>query len=176
MTAKEQPRSEASTDLVSEFTDEVENYNVGVTRVATDEVGETVATLLSEPAVGVELSWDEVTLPSAVETEPTVGDLRQAKTGITEAALGVASYGSLALRQDEQGSEPISLFAETHVAVIHEDDIVPDMSAAFGRLGEEFRDLHDSFILATGPSATADMGALVQGAHGPKHVEIIVHT
>jgi L-lactate dehydrogenase complex protein LldG len=50
------------------------------------------------------------------------------------------------------------------------------MGDAFAALDEELQDMRDSFILATGPSATADMGALVQGAHGPKEVEVIIHS
>jgi L-lactate dehydrogenase complex protein LldG len=48
------------------------------------------------------------------------------------------------------------------------------MPEAFDWLGDEFRAKRDSVVLATGPSATADMGALVQGAHGPKTVDIIL--
>jgi L-lactate dehydrogenase complex protein LldG len=102
--------------------------------------------------------------------------LEAATVGITQATLGVASYGSLALRQDTVGSEPISLFVDTHIAVVREQDIVPEMGDAFAALGEELQDMRDSYILATGPSATADMGALVQGAHGPKEVEVIIHS
>jgi L-lactate dehydrogenase complex protein LldG len=163
-------------DIVDAFASEAEAYDVTVRRVATTEVQDTLAALLTDPAIGVELSWDDAALPEAVGTNPTVGELDDAHTGITEAALGVASYGSIALRQDDCGSEPISLMVDTHIAVVHEDDIVADMADAFAELGDSLRDLHDSFILATGPSATADMGALVQGAHGPKDVTIIIHS
>jgi L-lactate dehydrogenase complex protein LldG len=48
------------------------------------------------------------------------------------------------------------------------------MAAAFEWLGEVLRETRGSAVLATGPSATADMGALVQGAHGPKEVHVVV--
>jgi L-lactate dehydrogenase complex protein LldG len=160
---------------VEEFVAELERYGVTATRIGTGAVGDELASRLGDATVGVPLSWEGVGLPEAVNTTPTPSELEAATVGITEAALGVASYGSLALRQDAVGSEPISLFVDTHVAVLHEADIVPDMPAAFSSLGDAVRDAGDSFILATGPSATADMGALVQGAHGPKDVEVIVH-
>ncbi|PSQ47849.1 hypothetical protein BRD19_08355 [Halobacteriales archaeon SW_7_65_23] len=113
---------------------------------------------------------------ASVTTEPTPAELETATTGVTAASLAIADYGSVVLRADEHGSEPISLFTDHHVAVVHEDDIVPDMPAAFDWFGETLRESRDSAIIATGPSATADMGALVQGAHGPKTVEVLALT
>lgn len=174
MSKNESEHSEQAT--VDRFIDELERYNVTATRTDTAAVGEKLEGLADETTIGVDFSWEGVTLPEQVNTEPTPRDIEAATVGITEAALGIASYGSLALRQDTVGSEPISLFVDTHIAVVHQDDIVAEMADAFTTLGEEIRDLHDSFILATGPSATADMGALVQGAHGPKAVEVIIHS
>lgn len=174
MAQNEPKRSERAT--VDRFVAELERYGVAATRTETAAVGGMLEDRADGRTVGVDLSWGGVALPESVNTEPTPRDLEAATVGITEAALGVASYGSLALRQDTVGSEPISLFVDTHIAVIHEEDIVADMSDAFALLGEDLRELHDSFILATGPSATADMGALVQGAHGPKEVEVIIHS
>lgn len=173
--AKNEPKPPEK-DAVGRFIDELERYNVAATQTETAAVGETLEGLADETTVGVDFSQDGVSLPAQVNTEPTPGDLEAATVGITEATLGIASYGSLALRQDTVGSEPISLFVDTHIAVLHEDDIVAEMADAFTSLGEEIRDRRDSFILATGPSATADMGALVQGAHGPKEVEVIIHS
>lgn len=138
------------------------------------DVSETVAEVIEKPAIGTAVPWGGVALPEEVETEPTVDDLDAAVTGVTPATLAVAEYGSLVLRMDEHGSEPVSLFNDVHVAILRRSDIVPDMQAAFEWFGEELRESRDSAILATGPSATADMGALVQGAHGPKRVEVIV--
>ncbi|MFW5900663.1 MAG: LUD domain-containing protein, partial [Halodesulfurarchaeum sp.] len=46
----------------------------------------------------------------------------------------------------------------------------------FERLEAEFTAGDLSGILATGPSATADMGATVHGVHGPSEVHVIVVT
>lgn len=161
---------EAYDRFVSRATD----YDVAVTRVPSEDVAEAIATAVDEPAVGATLPWEGVSLPPAVTTDPTPAELNAAVTGVTGASLAVAEYGSLLLRADEEGSEPVSLFVDRHVAVLREEDIVPDMPAAFEWLGDELRETRDSAILATGPSATADMGALVQGAHGPKTVEVVV--
>jgi len=48
------------------------------------------------------------------------------------------------------------------------------MSDAFAWLGPRARDESIDVVLATGPSATADMGGLVHGAHGPKEVHVVL--
>ncbi len=160
--------------LVNEFETEVERYGVSVVETSPEDATATIEEQMETPAVGVPL--DMADLPEDVTTDPTPAELDTAVTGITEASLGIASYGSIGLQSDEIGSEPVSLFIDHHIALLDADDVVPDMETAFGKLGERFREQRDSTILATGPSATADMGALVQGAHGPKDVTIILLT
>jgi L-lactate dehydrogenase complex protein LldG len=53
-------------------------------------------------------------------------------------------------------------------------DIEPGVKAAYERLGDAAEAGQDTHVLATGPSATADMGALVEGVHGPHEVHVIV--
>jgi len=163
-------------DNVETFATQARGYGVDVSRHAPEEVEQAIAERIEPPAVGTSLPWEDVSLPPAVTTDPTTGELREAVTGVTPAALAVASYGSLVLRADDHGSEPVSLFNDLHLAVLQEADVVADMAAAFTWFGEELRETRDSAIIATGPSATADMGALVQGAHGPKRVEVLVVT
>ena len=161
-------------DTYDQFATEAARYGVEVTTVSSGEVSDAIAERIEPPAVGIELPWEEATLPESVETEPTPTDIEAAATGVTAASLAIADYGSIALRSDLEGSEPVSLFNDLHIAVLDRADIVPDMEAAFEWFGDELRESRDSAIIATGPSATADMGALVQGAHGPKRVEVLV--
>jgi len=157
-----------------QFASVAREYGVELTRVPPGEVADAVEAAVDPPAVGTPLPWEGASLPDGVRTHPTPAELDAAVTGVTGAALAIAEYGTLVLRADDRASEPISLFNDRHVAVVHEDDIVPEMGDAFAWFGEELRETRDSAILATGPSATADMGALVQGAHGPKEVEVVV--
>jgi L-lactate dehydrogenase complex protein LldG len=99
--------------------------------------------------------------------------LDQARTGVSAARLAIASYGSLVLDYDGAG-EAVSLLPTRHVAVVRATDVVPDMKAAFQRIGPLLRARPSSLVLATGPSATADMGALVRGAHGPETVHVLI--
>jgi L-lactate dehydrogenase complex protein LldG len=123
--------------------------------------------------VGVRLPFEGVSLPDSVQVDPTPADLRAATTGVTAATLAVADYGSILLESDPEGTEAVSLFPDRHVAVLDSRDVVPDMRTAFAELGPKLRE-GASGVLATGPSATADMGELVRGAHGPETVEVVV--
>jgi L-lactate dehydrogenase complex protein LldG len=155
---------------VNRFTDRLSDFSVRHEMVTAAAVSDRLDDIVTRPAVGVPLPDGSGDLPASVETDPSPDDLRRAETGVTPAAMGVASYGSLVLPMDREETEPVSLFADQHVAVVRTDEIVPGMADAIERLGDRIRDRRSSAILATGPSATADMGALVEGAHGPKTV------
>jgi L-lactate dehydrogenase complex protein LldG len=150
--------------------------SVGVecVRAEPETVDAVVADLVVEPAVGVPLGRADAGLPDAVTVDPTPAELQRAKTGVTPASFAVADYGSLALPSRGDGSELVALYADRHVVVVDERDIVPDMDAAFDRFDAAIRRGDDDAIIATGPSATADMGALVTGAHGPSEVTVVV--
>ena len=163
----------ASDGTYDRFAAAVGEYDVELTRVGPEEAAAAIADLIEPPAIGAPLPWDDATLPGDVRTDPTPAELDAAVTGVTGATLAVADYGSVFLPNTDDGAEPASLFPDLHVVVFREADIVPDMATAFDRLGDRLR-AGESGVLATGPSATADMGELVRGAHGPKEVHGVV--
>jgi L-lactate dehydrogenase complex protein LldG len=165
-----------SANTITTFEDTLEGLGLGVeiTRTTPDGFEDALEAAVEEPAMGAPLPFEGVSYPEWVETVPTSEDLNTAKTGISAAAIGIADYGSLVLQGKPDATEPVSLYPDLHVAVVRAEDILPDMEAAFEWLGEEFRTGHSSAIIATGPSVTADMGALVQGAHGPKNLHVII--
>ncbi|WP_144926863.1 LUD domain-containing protein [Halorubrum salsamenti] len=126
-------------------------------------------------SVGVELDGIDASLTRTdVEVDPTPAALKAATTGVTPASFAIGDYGSVVVPESPAGSDLVSLFVDRHVAIVNERDVVPDMEAAFDRFGEAFRERTQSGIIATGPSATADMGELVRGAHGPSEVHVLV--
>lgn len=160
--------------VIETFLASLDRLDVEWTRAASHDFSEVLAALLVEPAVGAPLPFDGLSMEELpIILNPTAADLEAARTGVTAARLGIADYGSLVLQGGPDSTEAASLFPELHVAVLQASDVVPDMAAAFERLARTARDGH-SAILATGPSATADMGALVRGAHGPKRVHVIL--
>lgn len=162
------------TGTVTTFEQSLDRLDVGWTRTTADELEPTLSEFVSDPAVGVRLPFDGASLPGSVTLDPTPAELDAARTGVTAASLAVADYGSVVLESTPEGAEQVSLFPDLHVAVLRADDIAPDMPAAFEWLGPRVRDSGGSAILATGPSATADMGSLVRGAHGPKDVHVVI--
>lgn len=160
---------------IDEFRDSLAEHNATSSVVEASAFREELAEHLSGPAVGVPLGFEGVSLDGLpVTLDPTPAELEAAAVGVTPAELAVADYGSVAIRADAAGAEPVSLFAETHVAVVAASDVLPDPEAAFEILDREASADRPSVVLATGPSATADMGGLVYGAHGPTNVHVVV--
>ncbi|QCC55940.1 LUD domain-containing protein [Natronorubrum bangense] len=160
-------------DTVGRFERALESLEVGVERVPAVDATERIAAVLEAPAVGVPLPFDGASQPESVTTRPTAGDLEAARTGVTPATFGIAEYGTVAIESRAVGDEPISLYPDHHVAVVAASDVVPDLGAGFDRLEDCFAD-RKSIVFATGRSATADMGDLVHGVHGPGTVSVIV--
>jgi L-lactate dehydrogenase complex protein LldG len=161
------------------FEGALEALGVTVSSTSESELEAAVTEAVTEPAVGIALDetvGDEAfsLTETPVTVDPTPVALREATTGVTGAELGIGDYGSLVLSMTEAASELVSLFVERHVAILYEEDIQPDMDAAVAELDERFNETGGSAIIATGPSATADMGALVNGAHGAREVHVII--
>ena len=171
-----------STTDTSTFTGRLDDFGVTVLEGSPGECASLIDAAAGEPAVGVPLGHSgpdaladsAASLPERVATDPTTADLRAAHTGVTAASLGIASYGSVAIEADADGTEPVSLFVDRHVVVLREVDLVPDVPDAFAWLGPKARDESVDVVFATGPSATADLGGLVHGAHGPKEVHVVL--
>ncbi|WP_440765605.1 LutC/YkgG family protein [Natronorubrum sp. DTA7] len=159
--------------LAKRFEAALADLDVSVTYTDPTEFGQILETLAREPAVGTSLPFSSISLPDWVDDEPTPASLDSATTGITAASFGIADYGSVVLPATPLGAEQVSLFPDLHIPVLREVDIVAGMPTAIDRLGPELRE-GGSAIIATGASATADMGSLVKGAHGPKDVHVVV--
>jgi len=166
-----------STSPVDSLVSAVTALDVPCERTTPEQFEATLAAHVEEPAVGVGLRDQSVSLDgTAVTVDPAPAALKAAHTGVTPAAFAVADYGSIVLPSTDDGAELVSLFVDRHVAVVDANDVVPGMEAAFERFEEHVADGAGaaSNIIATGPSATADMGELVLGAHGPSEVHVVV--
>ena len=162
-------------DVLATFEASLRRLDVDVTRTTPSTFRDDLAAVATEPAVGARLPFPGASLPDWVRTDPTPDALEAARTGVSPARLAVADYGSVALPATTDGAEPVSLFPPLHVPVVRVADVVPGMPEAFAELGPAIRADRGSVVLATGPSATADMGALVRGAHGPREVHVLLH-
>lgn len=164
------------TSVTDRFASSLAAIDVPVTRTDPAEFAAAVDAAVEGRAVGVPLDdWDaDLSLAdTVVETPPTPRLLREAETGVTPAGKAVAEHGTLVVDSDPVGTEPVSLYSPTHVAVVRESDVLPDIEAAGAHLRERFA-AGGSSVFATGVSSTGDMGALVEGVHGPKRVRVVL--
>jgi len=109
-----------------------------------------------------------------VLAEPTAEELVNSPAGVTEAFAGVARTGSVCVDVGYQLTGMASLLAPLHVVVVAAETIVPQPRDLFREDVLGGRGLQRSFVFITGPSATADMGPLVRGVHGPHRLHVIV--
>ncbi|WP_435102855.1 LUD domain-containing protein [Halarchaeum sp. P4] len=163
-----------SSSTLSTFESSLAALDVGWTRTTPDAFADDLAAVVDEPAVGVPLGIEGVSLEdTVVETPPTPRRLTEAETGVTAVGKAVAEYGTLVVDSDPEGTEPVSLYPPKHVAVVRESDVLPDVESVTDHLGERFAD-GGSSVFATGVSATGDMGAIVEGVHGPQYVHVLI--
>lgn len=162
-------------DPVDQLESTLESINVGCTRTTTDGFTDVVEAETESPAIGSPLRLEGLSLSEVpVELEPTPADIETAATGITVGAHAIASYGSVLIESTSDGDELISLFPPKQIAVLPASRISGSMSAAFEWLEGAFDAGRGSFVFVTGTSATADMGATVEGVHGPEAVHVII--
>jgi L-lactate dehydrogenase complex protein LldG len=101
-------------------------------------------------------------------------ELATCDVGITDAFAGVARTGSVCVTIDHDYAGPISLLTRLHIAVLSADVIVERPSDLFRPDCLEGKGGRRNFVFVTGPSATADMGPLVRGVHGPHQLHIVI--
>ena len=109
-----------------------------------------------------------------VLTKPSVDEMKTIRVGVTDAFCGIASTGSVCVSIGRELTGPASSLTRNHIAVLDGKNIVPRPRDVFSEEFLEGKGLHRSFSFITGPSATADMGPLVRGVHGPGKLHIIV--
>lgn len=164
-----------STGSVEEFQQSLSHLETGSTVVPPSEFESTIADLVEPPAVGAALPFDALSLADApVTLEPSPSQLRDAVTGVTGSRMGISSLGTVAIESRAGGDEFVALYPQRHVVVVRARDLRPDLTAAFEWIRAEFEADRRSLILATGPSSTGDMGALVKGVHGPERVHVVI--
>ena len=92
--------------------------------------------------------------------------------GVSRAAYGVVSTGSVVLASSPEEPRSRHLLPEVHVSLLREDALVPDLAALFAALGGR---LPSALAIVTGPSRSADIEQrLVVGVHGPREVHVVL--
>ncbi len=106
--------------------------------------------------------------------DATPDEMVHTAAGVTEAFAAVASTGSVCIDVSHERTGMVSLLAPLQIAVVAAETIVPQPRDLFRADVLDGKGLTRDFVFVTGPSATADMGPLVRGVHGPHKLHIIV--
>lgn len=132
------------------------------------------------------MAWDWRYLPAGLEAffasrgVAVSADLRDTaiRVGITGVDAALATTGSLAVSSGEGKPRAASLLPAIHVAVVRESQLIPDLEAFFESqraVGLDAFRARANTVIITGGSRTADIAQeLIQGAHGPIEVHVIL--
>jgi L-lactate utilization protein LutC len=113
------------------------------------------------------------TIPNVVRN-PSDEQLSLAQVGVTDAFAGVASTGSVCVALGPPLVATASLLVPLHIVILSAERIVSRPRDLFEPGCLRGEGLRRNLIFITGPSATADMGPLVRGVHGPHRLQILV--
>jgi L-lactate dehydrogenase complex protein LldG len=109
-----------------------------------------------------------------IVTNPTGPQITTIDACVTDAFCGIASTGSVCVPITKGLTSAVSVLSRRHVVVIDGDTIVLRPRDVFALEDPLAKRLRRNFSYVTGPSATADMGPLVIGVHGPGKLDIII--
>ncbi|MFB6254293.1 MAG: LUD domain-containing protein [Halobacteriaceae archaeon] len=162
---------------IADFVDALGEVDTTVVKTTTDTFEQKVSGLLEANTIGTPLPFDGISLADLdVTISPSMEKIESATVGITPGTLGVIETGSITIPSRNAGDEVVSLYPPHHIAVLGASDIVSDIETAIEILGEQADTRPPSVVFETGPSATADMGEVVQGVHGPSTVTAVIIT
>jgi L-lactate dehydrogenase complex protein LldG len=106
--------------------------------------------------------------------KPADEQLAAADAGITGAFAGVASSGSVCVALGPPLTAAASLLMSLHIVLLPAERIVARPRDLFDEACLGGEGLRRNLVFITGPSATADMGPLVRGVHGPHRLHILL--
>ncbi|HXR32958.1 MAG TPA: LUD domain-containing protein [Verrucomicrobiae bacterium] len=130
--------------------------------------------LIAEPRYLSPDYFRPLRLEEGVLANPNAADCRSAPVGVTEAFAAVVRTGSVCVDIGAGIAGYVSLLPRLHIVVVDIDRLVFRAADIF-RLEQFARPAFQrNFVFISGPSATADMGPLVRGVHGPHEIHIVV--
>lgn len=137
----------------------------------------------AEGAKGIVLSEAEFLAPqilagvrglAGVILKPDDDQLATAGVGVTEAFAGIASTGSVCIAMGRPLAAATSLLMPLNIVLLPIERIVERPRDLFSPEIFDGEALKRNLVFITGPSATADMGPLVRGVHGPHRLLILL--
>jgi L-lactate dehydrogenase complex protein LldG len=98
------------------------------------------------------------------------------EVGISRAIAGVAETGTLVLASGPANPVTVTFLPETHIVVLSRADVVAAYEDVWDRLRANGAAVMPRTVnMVSGPSRTADIASqIVTGAHGPKHLCLVL--
>lgn len=122
------------------------------------------------PGLSEELEKERIKVME--ELDPSI------KVGITGADVALASTGTIILFNGGGKLSRVSLLPQKHIAIFHEDQILPDFETWVQGLAADNLDVFrktSSITAISGPSRTADIAMeQIIGMHGPGELYIVL--
>ena len=137
----------------------------------------------ADGAKGIVLSEPEFLPPQVLASvrglagvilKPDDEELATAGVGVTEAFAGIASSGSVCVSLGRPLVGATSLLMPLNIVLLASERIVERPRDLFSPECLKGEALKRNLVFITGPSATADMGPLVRGVHGPHRLLILL--
>ncbi len=118
-------------------------------------------------ALGVQVLWTDAGYDKQ--------ELARCDAGVSECDALVAQTGTVVLSSRSGGGRALSVLPPHHLVLAREEQLVPDLPAAFALIRQKYAPDYPSMIsLITGPSRTGDIERiLVLGAHGPRRLTVL---
>jgi L-lactate dehydrogenase complex protein LldG len=176
-------RLEVKSDIIEQFISSAKNTTATTERIHSDAeslnnslmaVSEKDMVLLAEPDYLDTELFSIFKSNRNVIANPEKASFSNIKVGITDAFCAVAATGSVCVPITNSLSGLISMLVHKHIVVVDSETIVPRPRDIFSNEYVKSERLKRNFSIITGPSATADMGPLVRGVHGPGKLHIII--
>jgi L-lactate dehydrogenase complex protein LldG len=170
--------------LIEQFTDVAQKVDTTVTVIikSAEELEKTLLKLTDEEGEIVLADPDDLD-PALFESfrkkssriiqNPDDKQMAGAKYGISDCFCAVARTGSVCVSITEKMGGSYSLYPRVHIAIVDSDTIVARPRDIFSQSPLKEKALNRDFIFVSGSSATADMGPLVRGVHGPGKLHVI---
>jgi L-lactate dehydrogenase complex protein LldG len=111
---------------------------------------------------------------AGVILKPDDEQLTTAGVGVTEAFAGIASTGSVCVSMGRPLVAATSLLMPLNIVLLASERIIDRPRDLFDPTCLKGDALKRNIVVITGPSATADMGPLVRGVHGPHRLLILL--
>ncbi|MGB7847890.1 MAG: LUD domain-containing protein [Candidatus Acidiferrum sp.] len=137
-------------------------------------VGGSAKIVLGPPEFLAKETMDALQDLPGVILEPSDEQLSTADVGVSGAFAGVASSGSVCIAMGAPLAAAASLLMPLHIVLLSPERIVSRPRDLFDPVTLDGEGLRRDLVFITGPSATADMGPLVRGVHGPHRLLILL--